>query len=173
MFAQMTRGMAAAACGLVLAACGPQEAPPAAPTETPAAGPAPAVELTREELDARRIADLVAINNALRAYHAQNGAYPISPRQGFTGVIEGGANWIPELVPAHIAALPRDPAMSSDADRQYRYASDGVDYKLIAHGVSGQCGPEIQRDGVRMDPARTRDGRCWAYGFWTEGRRNW
>lgn len=61
-----------------------------------------------------------------------------------------------------IATLPRDPAMSTEADHQYRYASSGMDYELIAHGVSGQCGPEIERDGVRMDPARTRDGRCWA-----------
>lgn len=172
MMAQKTRSFVLAACGLMLAACGPQEAPPAPQAEAPVAA-APVVELSREELDARRIADLLAINNALHAYHAQNGAYPVSPSNGFTSVIEGGEAWIPGLVPTFIAALPRDPAMSTEADRQYRYASDGVDYKLIAHGVSGECGPEVERDGVRMDVARTRDGACWAYGFWTEGRRDW
>lgn len=172
MKAQKTRMVLLAVCGLALAACGQQEAPPAAPQEAPAAQ-APAVELSREELDARRIADLVAINTALQAHYRQHGTYPVSPRQGFTSVIESGANWIDGLTPNFIAALPRDPAMATDGEHQYRYASDGTDYKLIAHGVSGQCDATVQRDGVRMDPARTRDGQCWAFGFWTEGRRNW
>lgn len=170
MIAQNTRMIVAAACGLMLAACGQQEAPPAAPAETPVVA-VPAVELTREELDARRIADLVAINNALRAYHTENGAYPLSPRQGFTNVVEGGADWIPGLTPTHLAQLPREPRMSDDVNQQYWYASSGADYKLVVVGVSGACGSEIERDGVRIDPARNSNGRCFAYGFWTEGYR--
>jgi hypothetical protein len=170
MIAQNTRMIVAVACGLILAACGQQEAPPAAPAETPVVAVPPA-ELLREELDARRIADLVAINNALSAYHTQNGAYPLSPRQGFTNVIAGGESWIPGLTPAFIAALPREPRMSDDPNQQYWYASSGTDYKLVVVGVSGACGSEIERDGVRIDPARNPNNRCFGYGFWTEGYR--
>lgn len=170
--AQNTRTIFLAVCALALAACGSQEAPPAPEAEAPAAQ-APAVELSREELDNRRIADLVAINAALRAYHQRNGSYPESPRAGFVNVISGGDNWIAGLVPDFIASLPREPRMSTDPNNQYWYASDGTDYKLIVVGAGNQCGPEVEREGVRTDPARTRDGRCFAYGFWTEGRRNW
>jgi hypothetical protein len=162
---------AAAICGLMLAACGQQEAPPAEQAELRPTTETVPHELTREQLDARRIADLVAINAALQAYHQQNGAYPLSPRQGFTNVVSGGADWIPGLVPTHLQALPREPRMSDDPNTQYWYASSGADYKLIVVGVTGACGPEVERDGVRIDPMRNQNGRCYGYGFWTEGYR--
>jgi hypothetical protein len=170
MVTQSSRMIVAAFCVLLVAGCDQREAELATPNAPPAEQPA-AVELSREELDARRIADLVVINSALQSYHRQHGRYPVSPGHGFTGVIQRGENWIPELVPTFIAALPRDPALSTDASRQYWYSSDGADFKLIVHGVSSQCGPEIERESVRIDPVRTRGDRCWAYGFWTEGSR--
>jgi hypothetical protein len=165
--------IAALACALALAACGQQQAPPGEEAElrltTPAPTPAP---LTPEQLDARRIADLTAINSALQAYYQQHGAYPLSPRQGFTNVIDGGAEWIPGLAPAFIPALPREPRMNDDVNSQYWYASSGVDYKLVVLNVGGACGPQIERDGVRIDPMRNPDAGCYAYGFWTQGYRD-
>ena len=171
MTSQKSRIIMAAACVLLLAACGQQEAPPAEQAEirTPAPEPSPQ-PMTREQLDARRIADLVAINNALQAYRQQHGSYPLSPRNGFTNVT-AGADWIPGLAPTFIPALPREPRMSDDPNTQYWYASSGADYKLIVVGVAGACGPEVERDGVRIDPMRNPNGRCFAYGFWTEGYR--
>lgn len=85
-----------------------------------------------------------------------------------------GEHWIRGLAPEFIARLPREPRNSNYNFRpQYAYASNGVDYKLMIYSVSEECGPEIEREGVRIDPARQEGDRCWAYGFWTPGRRAW
>lgn len=172
MVTQKTRMIVAAACGLMLAACGQQEAPPpAAPAEPAPSVQAPA-DLSREELNSRRVADLASLNNALQAYHERNNAYPVTPQGGFTNVVANGAEWIPGLVPDFIAALPREPRMSDDPQQQYWYSSNGTDFKLIVVGVISQCGAEVERDGVRIDPARRDANGCWGYGFWTSGRRD-
>lgn len=138
-----------------LAACGaPQE---------PAAPPPPEISATEQ-----RIQDLTAINAALGAYHQANGVYPSS--SGFQGYASNwgasmGADWIPGL---QATPLPRDPAMSETAVSQYLYFSNRTDYKLIAH-LTEDCGPAVETQGVRIDPARTDATHCWAYGFWTEG----
>lgn len=126
------------------------------------------LEATTEQ----RVADIVAIHEALEAYYAANGSYPATPNGNLQSVATAGAgeNWIPGLAPAFIAALPRDPSGSNEPlGTQYLYGSPGGAYKLIAHGLTEGCGPEIERQGIRRDPARTNpDGTCWAFGFWTE-----
>lgn len=138
-----------------LAACGaPQE---------PAAPAASGISATEQ-----RIQDLAAIEAALTAYHDANGVYPGST--GFQGYASNwgaslGADWIPGL---QATPLPRDPSMSEEPPSQYLYFSNGTDYKLIAH-LTDDCGPAVEAQGVRIDPARKDATHCWAYGFWTEG----
>ena len=55
----------------------------------------------------KRVQDLVTINDALKAYHAKNGAYPEGG--GLAGANERGADWIPGLAPDFVKELPRDP----------------------------------------------------------------
>ncbi len=147
-------------------------------TSCNAPAPAPPAPDTRTEREAshtlgavttQRIADLKSVNALLEAYHAAHGAYPVATgAQGYASAWGAslGANWIPELQ----AALPRDPALSEAGNEpQYLYISNGVDYKLIAHAVD-DCSPEVEIDGVRIDPNRTgAEGSCWAYGFWSAG----
>ena len=61
--------------------------------------------------------------------------------------------------------------MSDSVDGpQYLYVSDTKDFKLVAQsGNAGYCGADVERDGVKIDPARTNESGCWAFGFWTEG----
>jgi|APLow6443716910_1056828.scaffolds.fasta_scaffold22637_2 hypothetical protein len=135
-------------------------APP--PDAIPETDPAKATE--------RRIADILAINTAILAYHAKNGKYPDGSK-GLQGVVELGANWIPGLAPEFIPTLPRDPLFAIDNQGpQYLYVSSPTGYKLIAvSGNAGHCGPDVERDGIKIDPARVNDEvGCWAYGFWTE-----
>jgi hypothetical protein len=105
----------------------------------------------------------------LQAYHAEHGRYPVS--QGMQGYASAwgaslGAHWIPELT---LEPFPRDPAVSETGNEaQYLYSSDGADYKVIAH-ATGDCGPHVERDGVRIDPRRLSETSCWGYGFWSEG----
>ena len=165
----------AAACAVFLAGCNnPADtaAAPAAPAAEPAAeAPKPAVVLPPADpvVTAQRVSDLKAVHAALEAYHTKNGAYPKS--DGWQGYVSAwgadlGDNWIPELTPAFIAALPRDPTKSDKVDgAQYIYTSDGKDYKLLAHGVN-DCTPAIEADGIKIDPVR---GCPLAYGFWTAG----
>lgn len=151
-----------------LAACGrPAEQSQPLPAET-------AAPLTPEQITERRIADLILINNAIQAFHAERGRYPRTPDGRFLPApADPNAEWIPELVPDYAQALPREPSPSEDGRRQYWYVGMRDGYKLIAHSVRGACGPEVEQDGIRRDPARTRpDGTCGAYGFWTDNLAN-
>src|SRR5690606_26214234 len=116
----------------------------------------------------RRVSDLVALNDALKAYHARHGAYPRA--EGLQGQVERGAAWIPGLAPDFIKELPRDPAQSDDPSAsRYVYASNGVDYKLLAHGVALAGGTNVEVLGVRIDNTRNPTVDKASFGFWTEG----
>lgn len=159
---------AVVAAAMPLLGCGQNTASPPPPPSAPAA---PAVD----PLTQQRMADLIAINNAVKAYYDTHGQYPVtSDRGSFVSIISAGDAWIPGLTPDFIASLPRDPGGSTDPNNQYWYASQGGSYKLIVHGVGAACGPEVEVDGIRRDPARSRaDGSCWAYGFWTDNLSNY
>lgn len=165
----LNRNLALAALFAAVTACGEPEATAPPPTVPQRTSVYDAAELTEQ-----RVEDLVAIRGALERYKLANGRYPATEDGGFVDVLTSGPLWINGLVPDYLDRLPREPLNSALPDRpQYRYSSDGSDYKLIVHGVSGECDSAVERNGIRMDPMRTRDGRCWAYGFWTEGRRQW
>jgi hypothetical protein len=112
------------------------------------------------------VRDLVSINDAIKAYHAKNGAYPVAKKAG--GFLDRGKNWIPGLSPEFIAELPRDPAMSTDKDGpQYLYVSDGTNYKLLAQGVSLVGSTNVEVLGVKLDPSKQNTQESAAFGFWT------
>jgi outer membrane biosynthesis protein TonB len=115
----------------------------------------------------KRVSDLVTINDALKAYRAKHGKYPVADK--LAGFLERGRDWIPGLSPEFVAELPRDPAMSSDkAGPQYLYASNGSDYKLVAQGVSLVGGTNVEVLGVKFDPSKDNTMEKAAFGFWTE-----
>ena len=119
-------------------------------------------------LNRKRVSDLVSINDALKAYHALNNAYPKAA--DLAGFCERGAAWIPGLAPDFIATLPRDPVQASDmSGPQYVYVSDGKDYKLLAHGVSLLGGTNVEVLGVRIDPTRNPTAKNASFGFWSPG----
>ena len=114
--------------------------------------------------------DLTRIANALNKYHEKHGVYPKS--QGFDGLYtkygRSGSDWIKGLAPLYIEALPRDPRMKADPDRQYFYNSNGNDYKLIAH--NGPEFTEVKKFYPKMiDPMRPTT----SYGTWTKGAESW
>ena len=161
----------------VAAAPAPQPAPKPAAAPAPAPQPAPAPAAAAEPpqppsndprlLTRKRLSDLVTINDALKAFHATTGAYP-NAFDGLKGVIDRGKDWIPGLAPDFLPELPHDPGGAPDNNGpQYFYVSDGVGYKLIAHGV-GADGSNVEVLGVKIDPARSNEKGFWAYGFWTE-----
>lgn len=116
----------------------------------------------------KRIADLVTLNDAIKAFHVKAGLYPTAS-DGLKSEIDRGPDWVPGLVPDFLSGLPRDPGGALDNNGpQYFYVSDGTGYKLIAHGV-GPDGSNVEVLGVKIDPARSNDSGFWAYGFWTEG----
>lgn len=114
----------------------------------------------------KRVTDLVSINDALKAYHARHGAYPKA--EGLLGADERGETWIPGLAPEFIARLPLDPAAAGgQTGPQYVYVSDGVNYKLLAQGVSLIGGTNVEVLGVRIDPTRRPTAENASFGFWT------
>lgn len=152
-------------------ACDQMEQPERAPPPIASISEISSSKLSADELTARRIEDLREVNDAIMAYYADLGTFPRS--DGFQSIVSHGASWIPGLAPKYIKLLPRDPLQSLNVNRpQYMYTSDGTDYKLIAHGVGATCGEFVERYGVRIDPARTQNGSCWAYGFFTSGMRD-
>ncbi len=114
----------------------------------------------------KRVTDLVTINDALKAYYLQRGAYPKA--EGLLGFAERGSDWIPALAPDFIPRLPQDPlCVPGQAGPQYVYASDGKNYKLLAQGVSLIGGTNVGVLGVRIDPTRQPTAENAAFGFWT------
>ncbi|MEZ6030000.1 MAG: SGNH hydrolase domain-containing protein [Hyphomonadaceae bacterium] len=106
-------------------------------------------------LPEQRIRDLIAIKSAIDAYKAEIGSYPPA-YDGLKGVIDRGADWIPGLAPKYIAELPRDPALSDS--RMGHNTSKHVRRRriqTIAHGLGSNCGSEMERNGLKMDPARS------------------
>ncbi|HIP13594.1 MAG TPA: hypothetical protein EYG73_12875 [Arcobacter sp.] len=116
-----------------------------------------------------RLKDLKEIKKALKLYYAKNGDYPKS--KGFDGFYtkwgQSGELWITGLVPLYLKSLPRDPRKSENKGEQYLYKSNGKDYKLIAHA------PEDCKKVKKTNPNLIDKRDCWAYGFWTEGAKNW
>ncbi len=116
----------------------------------------------------KRVTDLVSINDALKAYHAEHGAYPKA--EGLLGAAERGETWIPGLAPEFIARLPLDPStLSGQTGPQYVYVSDGLNYKLLAQGVSLVGATNVEVLGVRIDPTRRPTAENASFGFWTLG----
>jgi hypothetical protein len=142
--------------------------PVATPAPAAAAVPGPNAETDPVKATERRVRDLVAIHAALEAYHQKNGQYPAAP-DGLKSIVDRGPEWIPGLVPDFMAELPRDPLVFPNNDGpQYLYASDTEGYKLIAvSGSGGRCGPEVEKQGIKIDPARNKEVGCWGFGFWT------
>lgn len=164
----------------------PPERPPQAPSDQPPwSQPAPAASAkptasahppegydalvaTRSDprlLNRKRVTDLVSMNDALKAYHAQHGSYPKA--EGLLGYAERGEAWIPGLAPDFIPRLPSDPAGGAQPNVQYVYASDGKNYKLLAQNVSLIGGTNVEVLGVRIDPTRRPTAENAAFGFWT------
>jgi hypothetical protein len=116
------------------------------------------------------ISDLEKIRDALFAYKAQKGKYPVRPSwDGFYSIYgPSGANWIPDIVPEFIPELPRDRRLLASEAQQYLYKSDGVDFKLISNSIQN-CEVYERDRGDLIDPAR----HCIAVGFWSEGARDW
>jgi hypothetical protein len=141
---------------------------PSASSKPPANGQDDAPTWTQDPrlTNRKRVSDIVSINDALRAYHAKNGKYPKA--DGLKGFADRGKAWIPGLAPEFIAELPRDPAESRDrSGPQYVYASNGTDYKLLAHGVSLVGGTNVEVLGVKIDPSKSTTAENAAFGFWT------
>jgi len=130
------------------------------------------IVLTNEDvLFNQRKADLSKIKAALEAYRKANGKYPVSEK--FDGLHstygKDSAEWIVGLAPNFIPSLPLDPARSAERVPQYLYASNGNDYKLIAHGETQSCVYAKTQNPELLDPVRD----CWGFGYWTEAARNW
>ena len=85
--------------------------------------------------------DLASINKAIKLYHAQNGAYPITPAS-VPGCTSGnwcgtdqatGDNFVPGVVPAFASKLPQLPATNGPNDTYLYRSPAGTDYKLIRY----------------------------------------
>lgn len=127
--------------------------------------PAEQEQIVSDSYMTQRVMDLTLIAEALEAYKTDNQSYP-STAGDFQGIqfgYEPGGEWIPGLVPQYLKELPQDPKRGpKDTDPQYLYASDGVDFKLIAHRVADV--ENLPSDSlVKVDPRR----KSWGYGIWT------
>lgn len=118
----------------------------------------------------QRKADLAQIHIALESYHMDHGKYPKS--QGFDGLYttwgKASTKWIRGLIPQYINILPRDPRLTNIPKEQYLYRSNGKDFKLISHAAEDCKIVKVEYPEL-IDPKRD----CWAYGYWTEGAKDW
>ena len=117
-----------------------------------------------------RLSDLKKLKIALQKYFTDSNSYPITA--GFDAVVakwgDSRTDWIKGLAPKYIEKLPIDPECDNAGIKQYYYKSNGKDYKLIAHDTRNDIALRIL-DHQLIDPERSQ----WAYGYWTEGAKNW
>ncbi len=132
--------------------------------------------------DAKRVTDIRQVQLALELYYDSVGSYPIAARWygGAPGNCWPGLvtdDWVPGLAPKYIPVLPLDP-MPTLCGSVYFYASDGANYKVIAHHPE-DC-ENAKTKGI-IDPARDGgpnpaivDGNaCWAWSVYTRGAATW
>jgi type II secretion system protein G len=108
--------------------------------------------------NAQRLADLSEVRKALEMYASDNGGtYPstggmssVYMDPGCAQTNPGSGDWVPNLVPAYMPALPRDPRPISQISPSlascYMYSSNGQHYLLTAYGTV-----EAGSNGGRMD----------------------
>ena len=93
--------------------------------------------------------ELSSINRAILMYHAENGAYPITP--GTSATCNGswcgwgrttGDDFIPGLSPKYIAKIPQMPLPAVSGETYLYRSPDGVNYKLIRLVQSGVSASE-------------------------------
>ncbi len=110
---------------------------------------------------AKRIQDLKAIQTALEIYYSVNKSYPTTSGSGRSECATWGShppeNVIPGLTPTYMIAFPADPSMDKSASTScYLYLSNGVDYKILDHTISGFTSADYQNQRNLIDP--NRDG---------------
>jgi len=133
--------------------------------------------------DAKRVADLKQIQNALESYNNANNQYP---NPGWAWRSECAAwggyaanNVIPGLVPTYLSAFPSDPAMNKAANTScYLYLSNGTDYAVLDHNAPEAnylTQPTLidpQRDGG-TDPCKIDGTSPWAWKVSSSGGYCW
>ena len=123
--------------------------------------------------DAKRAGDIRQIKTALELYYSDNSSYPVAAAWfGGTGNCWGTITdtWIPNLS-NYIARLPLDPK-PTDCGSVYVYASDGRNFKVIAHAPENCEATAYKnikdpaRDGG-SNPAIVDGNFCWGWSFYT------
>lgn len=104
--------------------------------------------------DARRVADMHEIRQALEVYNNDNGGYPNTSNAWRSQCAAWGGyaadQVIPGLVPQYIPSLPRDPDMSGNTCC-YLYRSTGSNFKLLDYNCSSH---NLASTKAPLDPAR-------------------
>lgn len=127
----------------------------------------------------QRVADLTDLRNAIEAYRTDRGQYPKSPEGRWAGLHSAWGlatpNWIPDLAPRYVAALPREPRKDANGANQYTYKSDGTDFKLLVFYPEQDCEAIAKLRPDLLDPIRGGGGPfpCHAYGYWSPGAAAW
>ncbi len=111
--------------------------------------------------DAKRREDMIQLRTAINMYYIDNGSYPL-PNPGWwggvstgscgpgNGTISGAGAYISGLTPTYISVLPVDPSPAGNCNG-YLYASNGTNYKLLAH-VTPESFPSVGQ--MFYDPMR-------------------
>lgn len=102
--------------------------------------------------DATRRSSLKQMQSAVEMYYNSNNSYPSTggswwgecPAFGSYGY-DGANGYIPNLAPAHIAKLPKDPKWNGDGGC-YLYRSNGNDYMILAHQTIESFNPDTVPD---------------------------
>lgn len=133
----------------------------------------------------KRIQDIKTIQLAVETYKSSNLQYPKtfepgalllwrSECAGFNDGNKARDMVIPGLVPAYMGIFPQDPLHDgADGHPCYAYASDGLDYKILAHGLSDMTAAQMELQPLYLDPSRptSQANRSWT--VYSGGARIW
>lgn len=123
--------------------------------------------------------ELGQINQIVQMYYINNGSYPLCDASiagsvntyGWCGFGKA-TNFILGLVPKYASKIPNTD-WGTDSSDAYIYYSNGTDYKLIRYSGGGGLPVAERTNNALADPSRPLDKANGAWGYWSEGAKNW
>ncbi len=137
--------------------------------------------IKKSEMPSRRVNDLRMIQTALEKYRQAKGGYPAvsswrSQCRAFGNLDPNQV--IPGLVPQYLSYFPIDPQINRVKNTScYLYTSNGRDYKILDHVITGYKPDDYKAKSELIDPARdggsnscNNDGsNIWSWAVYTPG----
>jgi len=126
--------------------------------------------------DTRRRADLKQMQLAVEMHYDDNGFYPSTGGSWWGQCSTYGSHtatcnantFIPNICPAYMSSVPKDPKADTSGSDCYLYRSNGTDYMILAHLTVESFDPDVGPDPMDRPCCNQQ-----SIAVYSSGARNW